>query len=150
MKALKVDEAKDIYFANYWNALSCGALPAGLDLVVFDFGVNAGVRQAAKVLQRCVFVADDGVIGPITLGAIENFGVAELIRKFGQERMKFYKSLGTFATFGPGWRNRVEIDRGGRDQHDPSDDAGSLGPRRASAHPPAWRDSGELRAISAG
>ena len=108
VKALQPEEAKEIYFANYWNALRCESLPAGLDLVVFDFGVNAGVSRAARTLQKCVAVADDGVIGPITLGAVEKFAPDEVVRRFGQERMKFYEGLDNFNVFGKGWRSRTE------------------------------------------
>jgi lysozyme family protein len=31
----------------------------------------------------------------------------ELIEKFSQAKEDFYRSLGTFATFGKGWLNRV-------------------------------------------
>ena len=32
----------------------CDDLPAGLDLCVFDFGVNAGTYRAGKYLQQTV------------------------------------------------------------------------------------------------
>ena len=35
-------EAVEIYRANYWIPARCGDLPGGIDLMVFDFGVNAG------------------------------------------------------------------------------------------------------------
>lgn len=107
VKNLQEDEAKEIYFVNYWNALRCQELPAGLDLTVFDFGVNAGVGRAARVLQKCVFVEADGQVGTITLGAIRNFAPADLIRRFDEARMDFYRNLPGFATFGKGWENRV-------------------------------------------
>ena len=50
--------------------MQCGALPAGLDLEVFDFGVNSGPAESVKTLQRLVGVTQDGSVGPITLAAV--------------------------------------------------------------------------------
>ena len=44
--------------------MQCGELSAGLDLAVFDFGVNAGPDGAVKSLQKIVGVTADGSIGP--------------------------------------------------------------------------------------
>lgn len=107
VKALTEDEAKEIYFVNYWNALRCQEMPAGLDLTVFDFGVNAGVGRAARVLQKCVFVETDGQVGDITLGAVHNFPPIDLIHRFDEARMDFYRGLSSFDRYGPGWTNRV-------------------------------------------
>ncbi len=108
VRDLTRDEAKEIYFSNYWNALRCSELPAGLDLAVFDLGVNAGPSRAAKMLQKCVYVEADGQIGQITLAAVRQFPAADLIRRFDAARIDFYRGLSTFGTFGQGWLNRVK------------------------------------------
>ena len=108
VRNLTEDEAKQIYHANYWNALSCDELPDGVDLVVFDFGVNAGPGRSAKTLQRVVGVKDDGVIGPITLAAVAAVDPMHIIRRFGELRMEFYRGLRIFETFGRGWTRRVQ------------------------------------------
>ena len=73
VKKLTPAVAKEIYRTAYWNRMQCGALPAGLDLEVFDFGVNAGPGEAVKTLQKIVGVTQDGSIGPITLAALGQF-----------------------------------------------------------------------------
>lgn len=108
VKDLTVEEARQIYQANYWNALSCDDLPSGVDLVVFDFGVNAGPGQSAKILQKVVGTNADGVIGPITLGAANSLKPENIIRRFGELRMEYYLRLPTFRTFGRGWTKRTE------------------------------------------
>ena len=108
VRNLAEDEAKQIYHANYWNALSCDELPDGVDLVVFDFGVNAGPGRSAKTLQRVVGVKDDGVIGPISLAAVAAVDPMHIIRRFGELRMEFYRGLRIFETFGRGWTRRVQ------------------------------------------
>jgi lysozyme family protein len=74
---------------------------------MFDFGVNAGPGRAIKVMQSAVGVTPDGGFGPMTLAAVQAIDPVELIEKFSQAKEDFYRSLGTFATFGKGWLNRV-------------------------------------------
>ncbi|NOD35289.1 MULTISPECIES: glycoside hydrolase family 108 protein [unclassified Ruegeria] len=107
VKDLSVEEAKQIYRANYWNALSCDDLPAGVDLVAFDFGVNAGTSRSGKLLQRIVGVAQDGQVGPITLAAVKAVDPAHIIRRFSELRLNYYQSLPHFPKFGKGWTNRT-------------------------------------------
>jgi lysozyme family protein len=38
----------------YWNPLRADALPAGVDLSVFDMGVNAGIWRSPRLLQRAL------------------------------------------------------------------------------------------------
>ena len=107
MKALGEDEAREIYFASYWNALNCDALPGGVDLVVFDFGVNAGPGRAARLLQRVVATHGDGVVGPATIAAASALDPADAIRRLSSLRLDYYRSLKTWKTFGAGWAART-------------------------------------------
>ncbi|MBN8901820.1 MAG: hypothetical protein J0H57_12360, partial [Rhodospirillales bacterium] len=56
VRALPREEAVEIYRANYWLPARCGDMPAGIDLMVFDCGVNAGPRTAVRMLQRLLGV----------------------------------------------------------------------------------------------
>ena len=68
VKALTLDEAEEIYRKNYWNQSGGDLLPAGIDFMTFDFGVNSGPQTAVKNLQRLVKVERvDGVVGVHTL-----------------------------------------------------------------------------------
>ena len=58
VKAMKLDEAKAIYRAKYWDAQRCDELPAGVDDAVFDYGVNSGIGRSGKVLRRCLRLVD--------------------------------------------------------------------------------------------
>jgi Glycosyl hydrolase 108/Predicted Peptidoglycan domain len=108
VRNLSVDEAERIYRAHYWNAMSCDSLPAGVDLMVFDFGVNAGPEEAIRTLQRAVGVTADGRMGPATLGAVARMNPADLTARLAEERLNFYRGLSTFSTFGAGWTRRVD------------------------------------------
>jgi len=112
MKDLTVDDVAPIYEKNYWGRVKGDELPSGLDLCVFDFGVNAGTGRAAKYLQRMIGTVADGGIGPNTLKAVANYvdenGIEGAIREYQSARQNYYESLNTFDTFGKGWTRRVE------------------------------------------
>ena len=114
MKDLEVEDVAPIYRKNYWDRTKADELPSGLDLCVFDFGVNAGTGRAAKYLQRLIGTVADGGIGPNTLKALDEFiskqeyGVKDTILKYQAARQDYYESLSTFETFGKGWTRRVK------------------------------------------
>jgi uncharacterized protein (TIGR02594 family) len=101
------DQVEAIYRQNYWNALRCDDLPAGVDYAVFDYGVNSGIGRAGKVLQRLVDVAVDGEVGPDTIAATKRANAAALIEAICDERLAFLQGLRTWPTFGKGWGRRV-------------------------------------------
>ena len=107
MRSLTSEMVEPLYKRKFWDACKCDELPSGIDYLVFDFAVNAGVGRSAKILQAAVGVTPDGGIGPITVAAVNAIPEAELIEKFSQAKEDFYRSLNTFETFGKGWLNRV-------------------------------------------
>ena len=112
MKELTVEDVAPIYRKNYWDRVRGDDLPAGLDLCVFDFGVNAGTGRAAKYLQNLVGATADGAIGPATIAKVDQFcsmeGVEGAIQEYQKRRQEYYESLSTFETFGRGWTRRVD------------------------------------------
>lgn len=111
MKDLTVEDVAPIYEKNYWGRVKGDDLPAGLDLCVFDFAVNAGPGRAAKYLQRMIGTTVDGGIGPNTLRAVHNYieeeGLEAAIDTYQKNRQSYYEKLSTFETFGRGWTRRV-------------------------------------------
>lgn len=112
MRALTPAIVAPLYKKMYWDKMKCGELPTGLDLLVFDFGVNAGPSRAIKFLQKMVGTAEDGVIGPATIAAANEYvklrGAEYAVNRYTEWRINYYKRLPTFATFGKGWLRRVE------------------------------------------
>jgi len=92
----------------YWDRVQGDSLPAGVDYMVFDFAVNAGVSRASRMLQNILFVASDGIIGPNTLRAAAQRDPKELIEVYSEDRRLFYSQLPTFSVFGKGWLRRVD------------------------------------------
>ena len=104
-----------IYKKGYWDRMKCDEIPNGLDLCLFDFGVNAGPGRAAKFLQKIIGTTVDGGIGPQTLNALQqkiggddDYGISDIIKEYQSARQEYYEGLSTFATFGKGWTRRVE------------------------------------------
>ena len=101
LQALTRDEAREILRANYWNALNCDNLPAGVDLVVFDFAVSVGPSVAGKLLQKVVHVEQDGEVGTITTGAARAIDAGHIVNVFSDGRLDFYRTL-------PDWEARKD------------------------------------------
>lgn len=107
MRALGPADVAPLYKKNYWDKTRCDDLPAGVDYAIFDFAVNSGPSRAAKILQGCCGVAQDGSIGPATLNAVATRSPRDLATEICEERLKYLQSLPTYDTFGKGWTRRV-------------------------------------------
>lgn len=108
MRALTVKDVTPIYRKNYWDRIRGDELPVGVDLAVFDLGVNSGTTTAIKFLQNALDIPADGIFGPNTLRHVNEADAEELAQKVCEERLNFLKKLSTFPTFGKGWTARVK------------------------------------------
>lgn len=106
IKNLTREQAIQIYFKDYWKPIKADFMDRGIALQLFDMAVNAGVSQASKLIQRIVGVKDDGVIGPITLRAINNYN-GDINMEYLIARVNYYSSLDNVKIFGAGWVNRA-------------------------------------------
>ena len=97
--------AAQIYRARYWSAVNGDSLPVGIDLMLFDWAVNAGPVSAVMRTQKLVHVQTDGIVGPQTLEAISSHDPRWLIALMGAARAAFYEGLNE-PQFLPGWLNR--------------------------------------------
>jgi lysozyme family protein len=106
-------EARRIYRKRYWDRISGDKLPPGIDLCVFDFGVNSGPDRAVRSLQAALGVTADGWVGPLTLAAIYHQPTRELVQTLCDRRLAFMKvakdkkGKRLWPVFGKGWGNRV-------------------------------------------
>jgi lysozyme family protein len=111
---MRLRTARAIYRSLYWNPLRADALPCGVDLMVFDMGVNAGVWRSARLLQRALgFTGEevDGCVGPETLDAAAKCDARALVDDLAERQTAYYRGLSDFPTFGAGWLNRTQARR---------------------------------------
>lgn len=83
-------EVQEIY-REYWDGVRADSLPHGLDLAVFDAGVNSGQGRANRWKDQV----------KASLPHVDQ------IKKFCSIRLGFVRSLKTFSTFGRGWSRRI-------------------------------------------
>ena len=93
VKAMPLDIAVDIYRTKYWKTTyyDCDKLASGVDLAVFDFGVNSGPSRAKKYLDASLGSSDTATVN-----------------KIFDKREEFLRGLSTFPVFGKGWMNRTK------------------------------------------
>lgn len=107
MRSLTREKAIEIYRSAFWQRYRCDEMPDALAFQFLDVCINHGGGNAARMLQRALGVADDGIIGKITMNAIHTQPENDVVLKFNAERIVFYSKLKTFGTFGKGWVRRV-------------------------------------------
>jgi len=111
--SLTLEEAREIYLRDYWRSLRGDEIWWPLSEVLFVFGVNAGVRRAAQLLQDSVNgvtgarLKQDGVIGPKTLAALEEADRVKLALGFVANVLTHYRSCPDWWKWHDGWVNRV-------------------------------------------
>lgn len=107
MRVLNREQAIEIYRSAFWQRYGCERLPESVAFQFLDTCINHGYGNAARMLQRAVGVADDGIIGNITVAAINVMPENDVLLRFNAERIRFFTRLSTFNTFGRGWMRRV-------------------------------------------
>ena len=110
VRNLAVETARAIYLARYWRGETrCDLMASGVDLMVFNFAVNAGPAAAIKAVQGALGIVVDGYAGPQTLAAIKAaVGSVSILAKLHAEMTAYYKSLGNFPTYGAQWLARLD------------------------------------------
>jgi len=108
------EEAKSLYRAMYWDEAGCDKLPFPVNYMVFDGAVNSGPSRSDKWLQEALSVKQDGILGPKTLGALEEALAASdgvIYYRLIDARLKFLvalvKSKPSQLVFLLGWMRRL-------------------------------------------
>lgn len=104
---LTEDDAAEIYKRDYWSHVNGDALPDGLDLMVFDFAVNAGPSRSIRLLQQAIGVDSDGVMGPVTMATIAALDPRQMISALEEAQSAYYRGLHGYLWFGQGWMART-------------------------------------------
>jgi lysozyme family protein len=107
IKALTLEAAKEIYKRDYWDRAQCDKLPPALAYLLFDAAVNSGIGQAIRLLQRALNLADDGILGPLTLATVQRVDPEAVCARFLGQRLEFMAKLSAWEAFGRGWARRI-------------------------------------------
>lgn len=107
IKEISLEGAKGIYRRDYWAPARCDHFPWPLSAMVFDAAVNQGVKAALLTLQKTLGVAQDGIVGPNTLGAVKRADLRELCALYLADRALRYTGTRNFDRYGRGWFKRL-------------------------------------------
>lgn len=113
VRNMTYQEAKDIYYAEYWSKCSCGLMPGPLALPVYNLAVHGGPGMAGDFLQRALnengaSLKVDKRIGEKTVAAAISAPLSttiETIINLYEAKLRAHKK---FATFGKGFLRRTE------------------------------------------
>lgn len=109
IKNMTKARAMELYRPRYWDGIAGEALPYGMDMVTYDYGVNSGPSRGVKALQRAVGAPVDGRPGAITISkaAAAASDGKRVIQSVCAGRLSFMRSLAVWETFKRGWTSRV-------------------------------------------
>ena len=99
IQALTVEQAKDIYYRDWWLKLRCPEIRDDrVAQKLLDTAVNAGAKTGVRILQRALrdvglSVAVDVVIGPQTLAAANRADPDALLAAMRRLQAAHYEAL---------------------------------------------------------
>lgn len=113
LKNITDEQVENIYLQGFWNPcwgdkIQC---PRVANLIV-DWAVNSGVKTAIKGVQKIVGTTVDGIMGNITLKAINSYPSKDLFDEIKKVRSNFYNEIvennSSQKVFLKGWLNRLK------------------------------------------
>ncbi len=104
---LTLEQAQTIYYNDFWLPLKGDDLEPHVAGMLFDADVNHGMGNGVRMMQRALDVADDGRIGPITLGTLKAMDPQLFMMKFMAERLIFFTKCSTWIQNSKGWSLRI-------------------------------------------
>jgi len=114
IKTLTRDEAKEIYWEEYYIKSKINEFPEKMRLMVFDGAINVGVKQNIKLVQEALNTLSplrkldtDGILGPATRFAIKNVDPLLFISAYGSVRLDFYRNLDDWRWAKRSWQSRL-------------------------------------------
>lgn len=113
IEALTPGWAASIYRLQYWDKLELDKISdQRIANKFFDLAVNVGTMQATKFVQRAACIPADGILGPVSLAAINKANPAALLTLVLWEARKFYRDVARahpdLANNLDGWLKRLD------------------------------------------
>lgn len=110
IRNLTEEEAKEIYYRDYYLASGADKFPDGIADIVFDISVNNGKDRAIKILQEAVGTTVDGVLGPETIARVNTASREQTMMAMLSAREQLYRNIAANRSasqkFLGGWLNR--------------------------------------------
>lgn len=103
------DDAIAILKALYWEKTTCDDWHAGVDLMVFDFAMMAGIRPSIECLQLAAGLDGedvDGIVGFQTMTEVAKGDPRTLIPALRQYHLEHLCTLRNWGQFKGGWTRR--------------------------------------------
>lgn len=107
IKNLTQEQAKAVYYKDFWFPVSGLDLHDGVLWQLFDTAVNSGPTTAIRLYQKALGVADDGHFGRVSKSAALNMSESDQIMRVIAERIKFMVKCKTWSSHGAGWMRRM-------------------------------------------
>lgn len=112
LKALTVDEFTNILKAMYWDACKGDEITSqGVANAIVDWAWHSGTVTAVKHIQKLLRVEADGIIGPVTLSAINSRSPLPLFGEIKRERVLYIERIcrtrPANVKYYRGWMNRI-------------------------------------------
>lgn len=108
---ISMQEVREIYQREYWEAVQGDRLLVPLDVITFDTAVLMGVGRAIRFLQQSLNVGVDGIIGSETLGALATADLPATAADFFAIRERHLRAIverdPSQQRFLKGWLNRL-------------------------------------------
>jgi lysozyme family protein len=112
LKAMTDEQWETVFRKGFWNPFKGNEIKnQSIANICVDWAWGSGATTAIKQVQRLLGVAADGVVGNITLGAINNAEPEKLFEKIKSARLAFVEAIvkrdASQQVFLKGWRNRI-------------------------------------------
>lgn len=106
--------AYSIYKAEYWDRFEGDSITDdGVASCLLSFSVNDGEAREVKMLQECLNLPQDGLMGPITLQATNAYNAKILSTALREAQADYYRAIvarqPTDARFLEGWLRRAGL-----------------------------------------
>ena len=103
---------KEFYYQRYWKEMNAGAIVKVVSMAMFDTAVNCGRKRTIMWVQEAIGsmgynIKIDGILGPITKGAINVCNPYRIIARLMTRRLRNYTKSKSNKKYLAGWVNRV-------------------------------------------
>lgn len=109
VKSMTLAEAEAVYKTKYAAAIRFDDLPAGIDCVMVDYGINSGTSRPIHVARALVGLPA-GVMDQPLLDALKKCDAKKFVDSMCAERLRFMHAIrggSAWVEFGHGWGTRV-------------------------------------------